>query len=268
VAEAAVAAAKAKAEEEAAAEAAAKAKAEEEARARRQQVVKQDLADGRTGSISLLYYSKHVSEMWDLKHNTPIKEGDEEKELARDEELAKVANEFHALFGPINEILHRKFALFSRFKKEDEEEAVEKLVAKGIDAAIDGFMGSDHMDSDEAAVAESCAAVMRSRAMNMDAVHTHHANCGKKRIRAPPVPYDAVPASGKIRKIDPCLVCTAHTNEDDEDDVSILCDGCNGACHLKCLGFKEAPKDDWYCDKCIAGNDNVPISHIKEKIGA
>jgi hypothetical protein len=239
-------------------------------RARRQQVIKQDLTDGRTGSNSLRVLSHSVSEMWDLKHNTPIKEGNEEKELARDEELAKVANEFHALFGPINKVLHRELALFNRFKKEEEEEAVEKLVAKGIDAALDAtveaLMGSDHMDSDEAAVAESCAAVMRSRAMNIDAVHTHHANCGKKRIRAPPVPYDAVPASGKIRKIDPCVVCGVDTEEGPASSV-MLCDGCDGAFHLKCLGFEEVPEDDWYCDKCHV-NDNVPISHIKEKIGA
>ena len=215
---------------------------------RRHELIKQDLTDARTGSNSLRVLSKRVTETLQEKHNTPIKEGNEEKELARDEELAKVANEFHALFGPINKVLHRELALLNRFKKEDEEEAVEKLVAKGIDAALDAtvgaFVGSDPMDSDEAAVAESSAAVIMSRAMDVDAVHTHHANCGKKRIRAPPVPYDAVPASGKIRKIDPCLVCTAHTN--DEDDVSILCDGCNGACHLKCLGFEEVPKDDWY----------------------
>jgi hypothetical protein len=156
--------------------------------------------------------------------------------------------------------------LHSRNEKEDEVEAVEKLVAKRIDAAIDGFMGSDPMDSDEAPVAESSAAVIMSRAMDVDAVHTHHANCGKKRIRAPPVLYDAGPASGKIRKIDPCVVCGVDTEEGPASSV-MLCDGCDGAFHLKCLGFEEVPKDDWYCDKCHM-NDNVPISHIKEKIGA
>jgi hypothetical protein len=101
--------------------------------------------------------------------------------------------------------------------------------------------------------------------MDTDAVRTHHANCGKKRVRTRPVMYDAGPASGKIRKIDPCVMCLVDTEEG--VDTTILCDGCDGAYHLKCLDVEEVPKDDWYSDKCHR-NENVPISHMKEKIGA
>ena len=36
----------------------------------------------------------------------------------------------------------------------------------------------------------------------------------------------------------------------DESKVALLCDGCDGAFHLKCLKRKTVPKGDWFCDGC------------------
>ena len=39
-----------------------------------------------------------------------------------------------------------------------------------------------------------------------------------------------------------CILATSAT--------SIICDGCNGAYHLACVGLKAAPATYWYCGTC------------------
>ena len=50
-----------------------------------------------------------------------------------------------------------------------------------------------------------------------------------------------------------CMICKGSTYEDDlnEDDDVMLCDGCNGEAHMKCLGLTEIPDSDWHCSYCL-----------------
>ena len=36
----------------------------------------------------------------------------------------------------------------------------------------------------------------------------------------------------------------------DDDELMLLCDGCDKACHLGCAGYKRAPRGDWFCVEC------------------
>ena len=51
-----------------------------------------------------------------------------------------------------------------------------------------------------------------------------------------------------------------HGEQDDNDDTCylcgaggelLLCDGCDQACHLRCIGLRAIPADDWFCRVCI-----------------
>ena len=44
----------------------------------------------------------------------------------------------------------------------------------------------------------------------------------------------------------PCPVC----GEDDNEDVLLLCDGCDAAYHTYCIGLEEVPRSHWFCDTC------------------
>ena len=44
----------------------------------------------------------------------------------------------------------------------------------------------------------------------------------------------------------PCLIC----GEDDNEDVLILCDGCEVACHTYCLDLDDVPVGHWFCQEC------------------
>ncbi|KAJ5956248.1 hypothetical protein N7501_010527 [Penicillium viridicatum] len=44
----------------------------------------------------------------------------------------------------------------------------------------------------------------------------------------------------------PCTICGQADNE----DVLLLCDGCDGPSHLYCLGLDEIPSGSWYCQQC------------------
>ena len=49
-----------------------------------------------------------------------------------------------------------------------------------------------------------------------------------------------------------CVICKGSTFEDDmpsEEEV-VLCDGCNGEAHLRCLQLAEVPKEAWHCNAC------------------
>ncbi|CAI7633241.1 unnamed protein product [Penicillium glandicola] len=44
----------------------------------------------------------------------------------------------------------------------------------------------------------------------------------------------------------PCTICGQADNE----DVLLLCDGCDSPSHLYCLGLDEIPSGSWYCQQC------------------
>jgi bromodomain adjacent to zinc finger domain protein 1A len=51
------------------------------------------------------------------------------------------------------------------------------------------------------------------------------------------------------------MVCKKNDNE----DLTMLCDGCNVACHIYCLDPKldAVPQDAWYCAKCTEDRDDA-----------
>jgi hypothetical protein len=58
-----------------------------------------------------------------------------------------------------------------------------------------------------------------------------------------------------------CTVCMGSTYEEDCPPAAggdahghevILCDGCNGEAHLRCLGLAAVPTADWHCATCAA----------------
>ena len=53
-----------------------------------------------------------------------------------------------------------------------------------------------------------------------------------------------------------CKVCSHGDNE----DLLLMCDGCDDAHHTYCLipPLTEIPKKDWKCPKCVAGVVNKP----------
>lgn len=44
----------------------------------------------------------------------------------------------------------------------------------------------------------------------------------------------------------PCTIC----NEADNEEVLLLCDGCDAPSHLYCLDLTEIPSGSWYCAQC------------------
>jgi hypothetical protein len=46
----------------------------------------------------------------------------------------------------------------------------------------------------------------------------------------------------------PCAIC----GECDNEDVLLLCDGCDVPSHTYCLGLDAVPSQSWYCDQCEA----------------
>lgn len=46
--------------------------------------------------------------------------------------------------------------------------------------------------------------------------------------------------------IEPCIFCEQYGN----DDVLLLCDGCNASCHTYCTGLGGVPAGPWFCQFC------------------
>lgn len=44
----------------------------------------------------------------------------------------------------------------------------------------------------------------------------------------------------------------------DDDEKLVICEGCFQSCHVYCMREKmeEVPEEDWFCDACVAGNNN------------
>lgn len=45
----------------------------------------------------------------------------------------------------------------------------------------------------------------------------------------------------------PCPLC----NSAQDEDVLLLCDGCEAAYHTHCVGINDVPQGDWYCMECV-----------------
>src|SRR6187402_2817219 len=44
----------------------------------------------------------------------------------------------------------------------------------------------------------------------------------------------------------PCPIC----NESDQEDVLLLCDGCDAPYHTHCIGLDRVPNGHWFCMEC------------------
>ncbi|KAJ5371290.1 uncharacterized protein N7496_007382 [Penicillium cataractarum] len=44
----------------------------------------------------------------------------------------------------------------------------------------------------------------------------------------------------------PCTIC----GESDNEDVLLLCDGCDAPSHVYCVGLEDVPSGSWYCERC------------------
>lgn len=72
---------------------------------------------------------------------------------------------------------------------------------------------------------------------------------------APTCSYDEVPDSRTLLgprqallESSPCAKC--HLRIQANTQSSLVCDGCNAAYHLACLGMKNTPATYWYCTNC------------------
>lgn len=53
-------------------------------------------------------------------------------------------------------------------------------------------------------------------------------------------------AEDDLADFQPCTIC----DEADNEDVLLLCDGCDAPSHLYCVGLEEIPAGSWYCTRC------------------
>jgi hypothetical protein len=51
---------------------------------------------------------------------------------------------------------------------------------------------------------------------------------------------------------DACKMCGCA-----DEEQALLCDGCDGSFHMKCLKRKTIPKGDWFCKGCTADRKKV-----------
>ncbi|KAJ5468981.1 hypothetical protein N7475_006733 [Penicillium sp. IBT 31633x] len=59
----------------------------------------------------------------------------------------------------------------------------------------------------------------------------------------------------------PCTLCGQADNE----DVLLLCDGCDAPSHLYCLGLDEIPAGSWYCQQCESQRALGPAPEVSAR---
>ncbi|CAI7667246.1 unnamed protein product [Penicillium pancosmium] len=58
-----------------------------------------------------------------------------------------------------------------------------------------------------------------------------------------------------LSDVQPCTIC----NESDNEDVLLLCDGCDAPSHLYCVDLTEIPSGSWYCTQCDSQRALGPV---------
>lgn len=58
-----------------------------------------------------------------------------------------------------------------------------------------------------------------------------------------------------LSDVQPCTIC----NESDNEDVLLLCDGCDAPSHLYCVDLTEIPPGSWYCTQCESQRALGPV---------
>ncbi|KAL4998588.1 hypothetical protein BDV10DRAFT_185194 [Aspergillus recurvatus] len=71
-----------------------------------------------------------------------------------------------------------------------------------------------------------------------------------------------------VSDFQPCSICGDSENE----DVLLLCDGCDVPTHIYCVGLDEVPAGPWYCSRCetqrLIGLSSDPVdrpSHVQNR---
>ncbi|KAJ6133913.1 hypothetical protein N7523_000235 [Penicillium sp. IBT 18751x] len=68
-------------------------------------------------------------------------------------------------------------------------------------------------------------------------------------------------AEDELADSQPCTIC----GEADNEDVLLLCDGCDAPSHLYCVGLDEIPAGSWYCSQCESQRAIGPAPEVSAR---
>jgi hypothetical protein len=139
----------------------------------------------------------------------------------------------------------------------------QRVSATGVDAPLSSPLGS----------AEPIVVSAAKRKASAPPVAEPAGSKRGKKVAAPaaaPTPAAAAAGRGKGKKAATPVVEEEGEEEDEDEDPPcgpcgkyatprnpcVICDGCEGWFHIKCVGFKDVsavPEGDWYCGPCEAG---------------
>lgn len=68
-------------------------------------------------------------------------------------------------------------------------------------------------------------------------------------------------AEDDLADFQPCTIC----GEADNEDVLLLCDGCDAPSHLYCVGLDEIPPGSWYCAQCESQRAVGPTPEVSAR---
>ena len=69
-------------------------------------------------------------------------------------------------------------------------------------------------------------------------------------------------ADEDIIDFQPCTIC----GESDNEDVLLLCDGCDAASHIYCIGLDDIPSGSWYCTQCETQSLLGPAPDVSTRV--
>ncbi|KAL4988357.1 ribosomal L37ae protein family-domain-containing protein [Aspergillus falconensis] len=91
------------------------------------------------------------------------------------------------------------------------------------------------------------------------------------RVGGPVLSSYAVEDRVQLADVDPSMPCPICGDSENED-VLLLCDGCNVPTHIYCVGLDEVPAGPWYCSRCETqrpiGLSSDPVdrqSHVQNR---